>query len=29
VHIESLADVESILIPALDHAREYEARQIS
>ena len=27
VHIESLVDVEAILVPALDHAREYEARQ--
>jgi tRNA-dihydrouridine synthase len=26
VHIESLADVESILLPALDNARAYEAR---
>jgi len=26
VHIESLADVEAILIPALENARAYEAR---
>jgi tRNA-dihydrouridine synthase B len=29
VHIESLADVEAILIPALENAREFEARQIA
>ena len=27
VHIESLADVETILLPALERAKEYEARQ--
>jgi len=29
VHIESLADVEAILLPALENARNFEARQIA